>query len=106
MHQILTYIYLSTLLIGCTSGQQQFFRIPPSDVSAAIGQTTIISCVVGSQAGRVQWTKGGLTLGYDRSIPGIPRYEVLGNDETGNFSLKISNVSLTDDADYECQVGP
>ena len=48
---------------GCTSGQQQFFRIPPSDVSAAIGQTTIISCVVGSQAGRVQWTKGGLTLG-------------------------------------------
>ena len=51
------------LFSGCTSGQQQFFRIPPSDVSAAIGQTTIISCVVGSQAGRVQWTKGGLTLG-------------------------------------------
>ena len=47
-----------------------------------------------------------LFAGYDRSIPGIPRYEVLGNDETGNFSLKISNVSLTDDADYECQVGP
>ena len=58
---ILQLVFVS--FSGCTSGQQQFFRIPPSDVSAAIGQTTIISCVVGSQAGRVQWTKGGLTLG-------------------------------------------
>ena len=44
--------------------------------------------------------------GYDRSIPGIPRYAVLGSDETGNFSLQIRNVSLEDDAEYECQVGP
>ena len=44
--------------------------------------------------------------GYDRSIPGIPRYAVLGSDESGNFSLQIGNVSLEDDADYECQVGP
>ena len=44
--------------------------------------------------------------GYDRSIPGIPRYAVLGSEESGNFSLQISHVSLEDDADYECQVGP
>ena len=44
--------------------------------------------------------------GYDRSIPGIPRYAVLGSDDTGNFSLEISDVRLEDDADYECQVGP
>ena len=44
--------------------------------------------------------------GYDRLIPGIPRYTVLGSDESGNFSLQISNVSLEDDAEYECQVGP
>ena len=44
--------------------------------------------------------------GYDRSIPGIPRYSVLGSDNSGQFGLQISNVSLSDDADYECQVGP
>ena len=45
-------------------------------------------------------------LGYDRSIPGIPRYAVLGSEESDNFSLQISNVTLEDDDDYECQVGP
>eukprot|EP00094_Tigriopus_californicus_P000268 TCALIF_00260-PA protein Name:"Similar to rst Irregular chiasm C-roughest protein (Drosophila melanogaster)" AED:0.48 eAED:0.48 QI:0/0/0/0.5/1/1/2/0/100 len=43
---------------------------------------------------------------YQRSIPGIPRYQVLGSDDSGEFSLQISGVSLDDDADYECQVGP
>lgn len=44
--------------------------------------------------------------GYDRSIPGIPRYRVLGSEDTGQFSLEINNVNITDDASYECQVGP
>ena len=44
--------------------------------------------------------------GYDRSLPGFPRYTVLGHDTTGVFSLKITNATLTDDATYECQVGP
>ena len=45
-------------------------------------------------------------LGYSRSIPGNPRYTVLGNDGNGEFSLQITDVQLEDDADYECQVGP
>ena len=44
--------------------------------------------------------------GYSRSIPGNPRYKVLGTDEDGIFSLQIDDVQLEDDADYECQVGP
>ncbi len=53
-------------------------------------------------------TSGSLTCfaGYSRSIPGIPRYNVLGSDLDGIFSLQITNVTLEDDADYECQVGP
>ena len=47
-----------------------------------------------------------LFSGYSRSIPGNPRYRVLGTDSTGEFSLEISDVKLEDDADYECQVGP
>jgi hypothetical protein len=44
--------------------------------------------------------------GYDRRLPGFPRYTVLGTDDSGIFSLQISNATLEDDAVYECQVGP
>ena len=44
--------------------------------------------------------------GYDRKLPGFPRYTVLGSDESGEYSLKVSNATLEDDAVYECQVGP
>ena len=47
-----------------------------------------------------------VTLGYDRKLPGFPRYTVLGSDESGEYSLKVSNATLEDDAVYECQVGP
>ena len=58
-----TRLFLYFSFSGCTFGQQQYFVIPPSDISVAVGQTAVISCVVGNRAGRVQWTKGGLTLG-------------------------------------------
>ncbi len=44
--------------------------------------------------------------GYERSIPGNPHYTVEGTDASGIFNLKITNVTLMDEADYECQVGP
>lgn len=44
--------------------------------------------------------------GYDRSLPGFDRYTVIGEDSSGVFSLQIVNANLTDDAVYECQVGP
>ena len=31
---------------------------------------------------------------------------MLGSDDNGDFNLQITNVTLDDDADYECQVGP
>lgn len=31
---------------------------------------------------------------------------MLGSDDNGDFNLQITNVTLEDDADYECQVGP
>ncbi|CAB4064723.1 unnamed protein product [Lepeophtheirus salmonis] len=86
--------------------QQQYFRVRPRNIEVSQGGTGIIPCEVGNRAGRVQWTRDGLTLGYDRSIPGIPRYEILGVENSGQFSLQITNVTLVDDADFECQVGP
>ena len=39
--------------------------------------------------GSVQWTRDGLTLGYDRDLPGFDRYYVLGNDEAGTYNLQV-----------------
>ena len=47
-----------------------------------------------------------LFSGYDRKLPGFPRYTVLGSDASGEYSLKVTNATLEDDAVYECQVGP
>jgi len=47
-----------------------------------------------------------LFSGYDRAVPGVARYRVVGTDESGNFSLAIHDVQEGDDATYECQVGP
>ena len=56
----LTYF---SLFSGLSVAQQQFFRVRPNDVSAGEGTTAVIHCTVGNRAGRVQWTKDGLTLG-------------------------------------------
>lgn len=45
------------------------------------------------------------SAGYDSKIPGYPRYEMFGDRDRGIFNLHIRNVSLEDDAEFQCQVG-
>lgn len=45
-------------------------------------------------------------VGYDKSIPGFSRYEVVGNLNLGEYNLMITNVELRDDTEYQCQVLP
>ncbi|XP_042868952.1 nephrin-like isoform X2 [Penaeus japonicus] len=89
------------------SGQQrQHFRNQPEDQHVVEGAVAIIKCEVGNQKGRVQWAKDGFVLGFNRTIPGYPRYEMVGDGINGEHHLKILNTTLHDDADYQCQVGP
>lgn len=44
--------------------------------------------------------------GFRRDIPGYARYSMLGDESAGEFGLMISDVRLTDDAEFQCQVGP
>ena len=44
--------------------------------------------------------------GSERDIPGFPRYKLIGSVELGEYNLMISRVSLSDDAEYQCQVTP
>lgn len=93
------------------------------------GSEAVLRCEVQNPGGQVQWTKDGFALGkyyktlcelaiynspspslspsgYSAVIPGFPRFSVLGDRNHGVYNLKISNVSIDDDAEFQCQVGP
>ena len=44
-------------------------------------------------------------MGRERPLYFIPRYEILGDKQTGINSLQIVNVNLDDDGIYQCQIG-
>lgn len=93
-------------LPGYCSAQQQKFRVTPHDLQVLEGAEAMLRCEVTNLAGAVQWTKDGFALGFSAVIPGFPRYSVLGDRKQGAYNLRISNASITDDAEYQCQVGP
>uniref|UniRef100_A0A182QLS3 Ig-like domain-containing protein n=1 Tax=Anopheles farauti TaxID=69004 RepID=A0A182QLS3_9DIPT len=97
---------LVSLALRCSAAQQQKFRLTPVDLVVAEGAEALLRCEIHNAAGSVQWTKDGFALGFTQSIPGYPRYSVLGDSGQGIYNLRIVNVTLDDDAEYQCQVGP
>jgi len=45
-------------------------------------------------------------VGYDRDIPGFPRYRMIGSVTHGEHHLVIESAQLSDDANFQCQVTP
>ncbi|XP_053966977.1 nephrin isoform X1 [Anastrepha ludens] len=99
-------LLLITVLLPPSLAQQQKFRVTPYDLQVLEGAEAMMRCEVSNQAGAVQWTKDGFALGFSAVIPGFSRYSVLGDRKQGVYNLRISNASITDDAEYQCQVGP
>ncbi|XP_072934025.1 nephrin [Epargyreus clarus] len=94
-------------VITCTSGfQQQYFRVVPRSLRVHEGSEAVLECAVANLAGQVQWAKDGFALGFSSVIPGYPRYTMFGDRRHGVYNLRIANVTLEDDAEYQCQVGP
>ncbi|XP_077564218.1 nephrin-like [Haemaphysalis longicornis] len=91
---------------GVVWAGQQYFRVRPRDSQAVEGQTAELQCHVGNLAGPVQWSKDGFLLGFDPSIPGYPRYTMIVDNQRGVYNLRITNVQMEDEAEYQCQVGP
>ncbi|KFB47304.1 AGAP010742-PA-like protein [Anopheles sinensis] len=85
---------------------QQKFRIMPRDLQVLEGTEALLRCEIYNLVGAVQWTKDGFALGFSHTIPGYPRYSVLADRNLGIYNLRISNASIEDDAEYQCQVGP
>uniref|UniRef100_A0A8C8YKT7 Nephrin n=1 Tax=Prolemur simus TaxID=1328070 RepID=A0A8C8YKT7_PROSS len=69
------------------------------------GASVELQCGVSAPGSVVQWAKDGLLLGPDPRIPGFPRYHLEGDPTRGEFHLHIEACDLSDDAEYECQVG-
>ncbi|ERL86859.1 hypothetical protein D910_04262, partial [Dendroctonus ponderosae] len=103
-HSLEVLHFLSLLLV--VSAGQQYFRVQPHDTKVQEGGEAMLECEVAMLAGAVQWTKDGFALGFSSVIPGYPRYSVIGERRNGVYNLRISNASLEDDAEYQCQVGP
>ncbi|XP_069977013.1 nephrin isoform X2 [Penaeus vannamei] len=84
----------------------QKFRVKPESVEVTEGEDVRLRCVVENQQGKAQWTKDGFALGFERDVPGYPRYSYSGDPALGQHHLVISGVTLTEDGEYQCQVGP
>ncbi|VEN63224.1 unnamed protein product [Callosobruchus maculatus] len=106
MDLFITLYLMTVMFVYLVDGQQQYFRIVPRDMKVQEGGEAMMECEVANLAGQVQWTKDGFALGFSSVIPGFPRYSVIGDRRHGVYNLRISNASLEDDAEYQCQVGP
>uniref|UniRef100_A0A3Q4HL12 NPHS1 adhesion molecule, nephrin n=1 Tax=Neolamprologus brichardi TaxID=32507 RepID=A0A3Q4HL12_NEOBR len=89
---------------GVSTRAQQAFRTEPKNLTVRMGATAVLRCEVLRASGIVQWAKDGFLLGPERSLPGFPRYSMIGNPERGQYHLQIEDAQLEDDTQYECQV--
>ncbi|KAM3955389.1 LOW QUALITY PROTEIN: sticks and stones [Aphomia sociella] len=97
---------LGQLLFCFAAAEQQYFKVKPRNMRIREGSDIELECVIANLAGQVQWAKDGFALGFASIIPGFPRFYMVTDRRHGIYSLRITNVSLEDDAEYQCQVGP
>ncbi|XP_050737080.1 nephrin-like isoform X2 [Eriocheir sinensis] len=101
---LLLLLFLLQPPLGWTLPQS--FRLTPQSVEVVAGSDVTLHCEVENQQGNAQWTKDGFALGFNRSIPGFPRYTVLGEESAGIHNLRITDVRMLDDGEFQCQVTP
>lgn len=99
---LVLFVWIFTLPNTLCQALQPRFLQEPSDQTVVAGQRVVLTCVVLNYSGIVQWTKDGLALGLG-NLKIWPRYQVVGNPESGQYNLEITNASIYDDANFECQ---
>ncbi|XP_003467370.1 nephrin isoform X2 [Cavia porcellus] len=103
-------LFMGMLITGLTqlpisASVPRGFWALPENLTAVEGATVELKCGVSAPGSVVQWAKDGLLLGPNQGIPGFPRYRMEGDPARGEFHLRIEACDLSDDAEYECQVG-
>ncbi|XP_045780934.1 irregular chiasm C-roughest protein-like isoform X2 [Maniola jurtina] len=98
-------VFVLCVCVGVCGGYvEQKFAMEPQDQTAVVGSRVTLPCRVENKAGQLQWTKDDFGLGLHRELSGYDRYKMIGSDEEGDYSLDIREVTLDDDAKYQCQV--
>ncbi|CAH2240786.1 irregular chiasm C-roughest protein-like [Pararge aegeria] len=98
-------VFVLCVFVGeCGGYVEQKFAMEPQDQTAVVGSRVTLPCRVEKKAGQLQWTKDDFGLGLHRELSGYDRYKMIGSDEEGDYSLDIREVTLDDDAKYQCQV--
>ncbi|CAH2061858.1 unnamed protein product, partial [Iphiclides podalirius] len=97
-------LVLLTVVGVCGGYVEQKFAMEPQDQTAVVGSRVTLPCRVENKVGQLQWTKDDFGLGLHRDLSGYDRYKMIGSDEEGDYSLDIRDVTLEDDAKYQCQV--
>lgn len=113
MKQLTGAVYTILLVLLTVMGNirgaenvNQKFTVEPENLSANAGTKVTLPCRVIGKHGLLQWTKDDFGLGTDRNLTGFERYSMIGIEEDGDHNLRIDNVTLEDDAKYQCQVSP
>ncbi|XP_026324430.1 irregular chiasm C-roughest protein-like [Hyposmocoma kahamanoa] len=101
LSQVMVIIILVSFVCAL---KEQRFAIEPQDQSAVVGSRVTLPCRVENKVGQLQWTKDDFGLGTHRHLNGYEQYKMIGSDEEGDYSLDIAEVTLDDDALYQCQV--
>ena len=96
-------ITVQCLLSNAKVIEQKFIEEPES-VSVKEGDNVTLACTVDNKVGVIQWTKDDFGLGTFRNLSEYSRYRMVG-EEGRTWNLEIVNVTLEDDAKFQCQVG-
>jgi len=83
---------------------EQKFISEPESVSVKEGENVTLACTVENKVGVLQWTKDDFGLGTYRNLSEYNRYRMVGQ-EGRTWNLEIVNITLEDDAKFQCQVG-
>ncbi|XP_061188981.1 nephrin-like isoform X2 [Saccostrea echinata] len=105
MKELISVVVGTLALYIPVSQCAQEFEQRPANKSIIQGQNVMLECSVRDLAGVLQWSKGGILLGLDPSLPGFSRYSIVRNTPS-QYNLLIENTKLVDDSYYECQVSP
>ena len=89
---MLLHFFLIIFVAASSNCQIQRIVVRPETVNVTQGTDLTLPCKVENRAGRVQWVKSGVTLGYDRGVVGYSRYSVTGAEGEGEFNFHIANV--------------
>ncbi|XP_012277554.1 nephrin isoform X2 [Orussus abietinus] len=102
----LTVLFALCLAPFVAGNLTQYFRVKPANSSVLEGGEVTLRCEIDNRAGDVQWVKDGFAyvIEPNGSIVGYPRLRLVGNKSQNIYNLKITNASLTDDGEYQCQV--